>query len=600
MQASTGLLVGRRALEGIDGYCLINDLAWHSKLGRWFLRCHLTIQNSIAESVPSKTGWCVVVDSRYPLGSIDIFPDGERGITSTFPHQLYNGPPKDCLPWRTGKICVSPQGRTFGLDSETQEPHDAQSRLAWHVNQALVWLECATRNTLRVADDPYELPDFPETSKLRFAFSEDFSTLKTWTRAELRSGLAELIQFKSSNTRTLVAKRFLSNRKEQVLNVRWGKAIESDSSPLAGRALWVLLNSAPVVDNWQVPITFGELRKSLELQGLSFNDLILPLCNHIRDQRTHLLLVGFPLPSVVGGAPAQLHWQALELLPLTKSIRHGFRNNEIGWRQTDCRSTFAPRKGIAWVPSENWSETRSHARGQFAEELLNRKVLLIGAGSLGSVIAEMLIRGGVRRLVICDGEVFEHGNLARHTLTMIDEGTNKASSLSDRLNSLSAHTDIYGIDASFPSFNEAQMSEVSDCEIVLDCTAEEETLSAIEEHNWLANAYAVHLAFGWYVRRLYVVGVPCSEFRRDAVTELLRPYILEDTGRTEDGELPREGPGCWHPVFPGRVDDVMMMAAMGVKEIERLAKQPDGGFRGAVFSWTRGDDFNGVERQGIP
>ena len=48
------------------------------------------------------------------------------------------------------------------------------------------------------------------------------------------------------------------------------------------------------------------------------------------------------------------------------------------------------------------------------------------------------------------------------------------------------------------------MDTVSNCDLIVDCTAEESTLYAIEDYAWTENAYAVSMSFGWHVRRLYV------------------------------------------------------------------------------------------------
>ena len=38
--------------------------------------------------------------------------------------------------------------------------------------------------------------------------------------------------------------------------------------------------------------------------------------------------------------------------------------------------------------------------------------------------------------------------------------------------------------------------------------------------------------------------------------------------------MPRDGPGCWHPRHPARVDEVWMMTAAAVKLIERTIGNP--------------------------
>src|SRR5436190_15553649 len=55
--------------------------------------------------------------------------------------------------------------------------------------------------------------------------------------------------------------------------------------------------------------------------------------------------------------------------------------------------------------------------GQAGQQRLQRsRVLLIGCGALGTVIAEQLVRGGVGYLRICDRDLVELTNLQRQVL----------------------------------------------------------------------------------------------------------------------------------------------------------------------------------------
>ena len=595
--ASEALIVGRRALDGISGYRLLDDLAWRSDSNRWLLRCRLTIRDAGNGVIPGTTDWCVLVADSYPAGSIKIFPAADGGITETFPHQRYNAAPVGGRPWRGGDICVTTPGRVLGRLAQSDEPDTAEARPSWHIERALAWLECASTDELRLPGDLYEIPDFPLIHGLHFAFAEDSATLNTLIDSGHRVGVAELVRFKRPSSDTLVVRRFLSRRRQEFRKVPWGTAVPSVGPGETEAALWLLLRSEPVIGPWQAPVTFAELRRALASQGVSFDDLLLPLCSRIRDGRPHLLLLGFPVPELIDGPPMQLHWQAMRVPPLVRRPLAGFRANDVGWREADRRTTFAPDNRIEWVASDNWSEANTHARGRFAERLLAKKILLIGAGALGSAVAEMLVRGGVRHMVVCDRDTFEHGNLSRHTLTMRDEHAPKAASLTARLTMASAHVRVDSVDAVFPELTPEQQASISDCELILDCTAEDDVLSEIEAHGWVEDAYVVSMAFGWRLHRLYVVGAPAREFTRSAVTGLLYPLVQEDLANHGNEDLVREGPGCWHPVFPGRVDDVWTMAAMGVKELERLVEQGSDGVQGAMYRWTGEDLFEGVSRQ---
>lgn len=593
-EPSSALRDARRALDGICGYRLLDDLAWQEEDRSWFLRCRLTtdVQNGL---LPPATDWCVVMEDSELGGSISIYPAVNGGFTETYPHQRHNGLAVDSRPWRTGRICTTTPQSVLGRLSQREEPLRLEERLTWHVERALWWTKLASAGALTTDGDPYELPDFPPTSSLRFAFSEDAASFPTLYDGRHRSGLARLRRLALPAQDILALDQIETGDGVVLHKAAWGTAVARAPLLPADAAKWVLLDSAPLAGPWQVPVTFRELSKAMTDQGLSFAELVLPLPGGFRDGHPHPLLIGFPIPEVVGGSLVQFQWQAL-LLPSLERDTPGFRKNETGWRETD-RRTLASNKTIHWLRSENWSPVNSHARGRFAPDLTERTVLLIGAGALGSAVAELLVRGGLKRLVVSDSDTLEQGNLARHTLTLKEVGASKAEALASRLCSISPHVQVDVISSAFPNLTEPESNLVARCDLVVDCTAEDSTLWEIEKYPWSETAYVASMAFGWYVHRLYVVGAPCREFTGDGVITLLHPLEAQDRDGLPAGEMGREGPGCWHPVFPGRTDDVWAMAAMGVKELERMVVEDATSLRGTMFEWTQKDSFEGTSRR---
>ena len=62
-----------------------------------------------------------------------------------------------------------------------------------------------------------------------------------------------------------------------------------------------------------------------------------------------------------------------------------------------------------------------------------RKVSLVGCGSLGSKVATMLARAGVGRFLLVDDDLMLPDNLVRHDLDWRDVGTHKAESVARRI-----------------------------------------------------------------------------------------------------------------------------------------------------------------------
>jgi hypothetical protein len=59
-----------------------------------------------------------------------------------------------------------------------------------------------------------------------------------------------------------------------------------------------------------------------------------------------------------------------------------------------------------------------------------------------------------------------------------------------------------------------------------------------------------------------------------------------------------EGIGCWHPVFPARIDDIWMLASAGIKWIESQMESSVNDIELVVFEQIRENGkFEGLRKQ---
>src|SRR6185295_3555561 len=143
-----------------------------------------------------------------------------------------------------------------------------------------------------------------------------------------------------------------------------------------------------------------------------------------RNGLSHTLLIGFPIPRRVLEPPERMHWLAVRLPVLSRGSTQtvdGFRGPEGGWEMRDRRVVFQSSP-LQWIGTENWAEDEISTRSRLSAELRSRSVLLIGAGALGSAVAELLVRGGVHKIIVMDQDILQVGNLVRHSLGLADVG----------------------------------------------------------------------------------------------------------------------------------------------------------------------------------
>ncbi|OFW87503.1 MAG: hypothetical protein A3J37_07300 [Alphaproteobacteria bacterium RIFCSPHIGHO2_12_FULL_45_9] len=135
------------------------------------------------------------------------------------------------------------------------------------------------------------------------------------------------------------------------------------------------------------------------------------------------------------------------------------------------------------------------ARDQNLDNLSNRlskRVLVLGCGSLGSPIADMLARAGIGKIDLSDIELFNTENVSRHLLGVKAERRSKAESLADRIRSDIPNIDINGRLES--AVQRIKMSKIGDYDLVLDCTANQEVrmLISTEREKHLGNIPVIH------------------------------------------------------------------------------------------------------------
>lgn len=105
--------------------------------------------------------------------------------------------------------------------------------------------------------------------------------------------------------------------------------------------------------------------------------------------------------------------------------------------------------------------------GEGQEKFLKSKVLLLGAGGLGSSIGLYLAAAGIGRIGIVDYDVVELSNLQRQILhTTKDVGRLKIESAKETLNAMNPDVDIVLYNTRFSSENALEI--IKDYDIVID------------------------------------------------------------------------------------------------------------------------------------
>jgi len=559
LQVPETLRIGRRALDDLAGVTLLHD--WiRSVRGKWFIEIELKIDSSPAGPIPQVTRWFVVAEDRYPSGSLELFPSKLGGITTTFRHQLHNSDGDHDCPWRCGNICVTEPTARVRSRNQSVEPPTAESRLRWRVKRALEWLELASDGNLVQAGDPYEVPPISASGGRRMVFNEDASTFKIWDSCTAKFGMMVLKNM-PQNASTRVVTSFADSGGREIVAPLWGFDIEHASSQEAG--VWVRIPDEPVVEQWHVPDNWEDISQLLEKKGIRLGEVFADAYPYLRNGTAPVIAIGFPIPENIAGVLIQMQWLFIQLPPIRsrneRKHEHRLRDSLFWERDRTVKLTGA----IHWLRSENWNADQLGSRGQLSALLRSQRTLLLGAGALGSFLAEMLVRGGATTMTVLDGDIVGVGNLVRHTLGVGDIGHGKATRLAQHLNSVSPHAKVEAVDSHF-AINDVQMRSLAEKHtLVLDCTADDGVANDLAQFAWCSETFVVSLALSFEARQLYVYAQR-GRFDSSELFSLLNPYVEDDLAQHSLESFPREGVGCWHPVFPARVERVLRAACRAV------------------------------------
>lgn len=118
------------------------------------------------------------------------------------------------------------------------------------------------------------------------------------------------------------------------------------------------------------------------------------------------------------------------------------------------------------------------------EALKNKKVGLVGCGSLGSKLAAMLARAGVAKWVLTDDDLLLPDNLVRNELDWRDVGTHKAQALARRLEFVNPGVDVDDWNVRLGGQTSAASADailyvLGQCDLIIDATANPDILNVL-------------------------------------------------------------------------------------------------------------------------
>lgn len=214
-----------------------------------------------------------------------------------------------------------------------------------------------------------------------------------------------------------------------------------------------------------------------------------------------------------------------------------------------------------------------HGRGveMEASALLEKKVLLIGCGSLGSMIAESCCLSAIGTLTIVDPAVLETTNVGRHALGMGSVGLSKAEMMATRCSSDYPHLTIRHFQCSAMSTDSSLRTALAEADLVVSTTAD----PGVE-------GYILNTLDANRIQRVLLSWVEPHALAGHAVqsNDAIQLRSLFDNGKfkkrvvswSKDQRI--DLPGCGESHIPGAGNRIRLIASVIVEHIIATLTQP--------------------------
>jgi molybdopterin/thiamine biosynthesis adenylyltransferase len=238
----------------------------------------------------------------------------------------------------------------------------------------------------------------------------------------------------------------------------------------------------------------------------------------------------------------------------------------------------------------NWALARDHQLTVLDARRAMR-VLLVGCGSLGSPVAELLARAGVGSLDIVDFEDLEAPNVGRHSLGLNSLNKAKAVEMAARIEKLVPGCTVRGYGAPVATWMQVRF-RAEDYDLVVDCTGESSVrtlLAAIRPD--LGTVPLVHAWVEPFCSAAHVVFSPFSVPwpATDPADALVNAAKFDSSAKVLL-------PACSEGFHPYGAADVLQAAAFTAERVIGLLDTPE--VEAVVYSWVRARAF--FESLGVP
>lgn len=261
------------------------------------------------------------------------------------------------------------------------------------------------------------------------------------------------------------------------------------------------------------------------------------------------------------------HWQAA-LLKIGDFPLKGIPIKRNGKKTGKWKSELISEK-IKWALTRNVSYKYFFGRGIFSERITQKKILIIGIGAVGSMIAKTLTRGGCKYIDFIDYDVKEPENVCRSEYSYFNGISTKTEELTEILCKTSPYVNINhirddafegAVKAFYKSKNiqENLRKEVRNYDLIIDCSTDNDLMYVLESIK--LEVSLLNISITNHAKEMVCAFNNIYEFVNNQFSIVLQNDI-------EDLYDPT---GCWNPTFKASYNDINILVQYALNHINRL------------------------------
>lgn len=349
---------------------------------------------------------------------------------------------------------------------------------------------------------------------------------------------------------TFLANTFHSKISGEEYVCQWGKG---NKKQMRFEGIYCFLEQAPSLYDKFVLELYNDMSSLFSWSQMQF--LYKRSLNKEEAQRVPLFC-GYKIPN------GEMRWQVAML----KADDFPIKSEKVKCGGRSIINHLYTKTLIDWASSYNCSYDYFFGRGCLPSSLAEKKILIIGIGAIGSMVAKTLARSGSKYLGLYDVDLKEPGNVCRSEYDFLSGISDKYYELSSILQSISPFVRCEISPKALDSWikltidNDEAKNAIQEMlnryDIIFDCSTDDGMMYVLDKLN--LRAKLINISISNHANELVcAMGNNITETVKFIFTQIIKSDTLNMFYPT----------GCWSPTFKASYNDIAAKLQLALKHI---------------------------------